>query len=276
MTEKIALLTGCSSGIGLYCARTLSQRSGWRVFVSARQPADVERLQAEGLTALQLDLDSPDSIQHAVSELMAATQGRIDVLFNNGAYGQMGAVEDLSRTLLRAQFETNVFGTQELTNALLPTMRRQGHGRIIQNSSVLGFVAMRYRGAYVASKYALEALSDAMRLELHGSGIDVVLIEPGPIASEFRNNANKKFRQYFDDAAIAASPHHHYYQQRMSDEAPDPPFTLNADAVYRALLAAIEAKHPHRRYHVTVPTHVFWWFKRFLPTAWLDNILRRL
>ena len=185
MSGKAILITGCSSGIGLCVARGLSSR-GYRVFATARKSSDVEVLNKEGLESLVLDLDDPHSITAAVEEILIRTNGRLDALFNNGAYGQPGAVEDLSRDVLRAQFETNLFGWHQLTNLVLPVMRRQGHGRIIHNSSVLGFVALRYRGAYNASKYALEGLADTMRLELAGTHLHVSIIEPGPISSRFR------------------------------------------------------------------------------------------
>ena len=279
MARKIALLTGCSSGIGLYCARELAKRHNWQVFATARKKEDTERLRAEGLNALLLDLESSASIGAAVEELLSVTDGQVDVLFNNGAYGQPGAVEDLPRDALRAQFETNVFGTQELTNLVIAAMRRRGDGRIIQNSSVLGFVALPYRGAYVASKYALEGLTDTMRLELAGSGVQAILIEPGPITSDFRKNANLKFRQYFNTDAIIASAHRHAYEERLLDEgenSPRPPFNLEPDAVYKALLHAMEHPRPKRRYRVTTPTTVFWALKRLLPTALLDAILRKV
>jgi len=191
------LITGCSSGIGYVTAKGLRAR-GYRVLASARKPEDVERLKQEGFEAVRLDLDDPASIENAVEQVLAMTGGTLDALFNNGAWGQVGAVEDLSRDVLRAQFETNLFGTQELTNRILPVMRRQGHGRILYNSSVLGFIALPYRGAYVASKFALEGLADCLRLELHGTGIHVVLIEPGPILTRFRENAYRKFKENID------------------------------------------------------------------------------
>ena len=278
MAEKVALFTGCSSGIGLHCAQALQRRGRWRIFASARSAADVDRLRDSGLTALPLDLNDSDSIRSAVTEITRQTDGRLDALFNNGAYGQPGAVEDLSRRALREQFETNVFGTQELTNTVLPIMRRQGSGRIIQNSSVLGFVALRYRGAYNASKYALEGLSDTLRLELAGSGIHVCLIEPGPITSDFRKNANKKFHQHFDAETISASVHADYYRSQLTDKKDNKPpaFTLGPEAVERALLHALESDRPKLRYRVTVPTHIFWWGKRLLPTRLLDSVLRRI
>ena len=197
------LITGCSSGIGLCLAHGLRQR-GYKVFATARKPADVARLADKGFDALQLDLASSESIQLAVERLLTKTGGKLSTLINNGAYGQPGAVEDLSRETLRRQFETNVFGTMELTNRLMPVFRAQGSGRIIQISSVLGFVSLAYRGAYNATKHALEALSDTLRPELRGSGIPVVLVEPGPTKSRFRQNAYAAFK-----ANIESGQRHH-------------------------------------------------------------------
>lgn len=197
MNARSILITGCSSGIGLCVAQGLRER-GYRVFATARKAADVEKLVEKGLESLQLDLDDPASIARAVDEVLSRTGGTLDALFNNGAWGLPAAVEDLTRKNLRDLFETNLFGWHELTRLVLPVMRRQGHGRIVQNSSVLGFVALRYRGAYNASKYALEGLSDTLRLELKGSNIHVSLIEPGPISSRFRHNALQAFHSHID------------------------------------------------------------------------------
>jgi NAD(P)-dependent dehydrogenase (short-subunit alcohol dehydrogenase family) len=207
MSNKSILITGCSSGIGLCVAEGLKTR-GYRVFATARKEVDVQQLGSDGFESLRLDLSDSESITAAVDEILSRTNGTLDALFNNGAYGQPGAVEDLSRDVLRTQFETNLFGWHELTNQVLPVMRRQGHGRIIQNSSVLGFVALRYRGAYNASKYALEGLSDTLRLELMGTDIHVSLIEPGPVSSRFRENA---FKAYQENIAPDNSVHRDKY-----------------------------------------------------------------
>ena len=269
---KVALITGCSSGIGLHCARRLQQLPHWRVFATARRAEDVQKLQQEDLESLLLDLDDSDSMTAALNDIMQKTDGRIDALFNNGAFGLPGAVEDLSRVALRAQFETNVFGTQELTNAVIPIMRKNGGGRIAQNSSVLGFVALKYRGAYNASKYALEGLSDTMRLELMGSNIHIALIEPGPITSRFRVNANNQFDQWIRPEKSAHAETYAKLREQWDIEKPAP-FELGPEAVYRALLHAFESPSPKIRYRVTIPTKVFWWLKRFLPSSWLDKIL---
>jgi NAD(P)-dependent dehydrogenase (short-subunit alcohol dehydrogenase family) len=266
------LITGCSSGIGLCLAHGLRQR-GYKVFATARKPADVARLADEGFDTLQLDLDSSDSIQLAVERLLAKTGGKLSTLINNGAYGQHGAVEDLSRETLRRQFETNVFGTMELTNRLMPVFRAQGSGRIIQISSVLGFVSLAYRGAYNATKHALEAFSDTLRLELRGSGIHVVLVEPGPIESRFRQNAYTAFKANIDSAQSAHRITYAALEKRLAGEGGELPFTLPPQAVLKKVVRALEARHPKVRYYVTVPTHMFAVLKRLLPSRWIDGIL---
>lgn len=272
MSQTI-LITGCSSGIGYTCAHGL-QKLGYTVFATCRDEVDVKRLQSEGLNAHRLDLCESDSLHGALQWMLAKTNGRIDILFNNGAYGQPGAVEDLSRNVLREQFETNVFGTQELTNLVLPHMRKQGSGRIIYNSSILGFIAMSYRGAYNVSKFAIEGLSDTLRLELYGSGIDVVLIEPGPIRSDFRKNALAKFVDNIDQQN---SVHQEIYTKTLQrlQSSGDAPFTLGSEAVLEVLIQAIEAKKPKARYGVTFPTKLFAWLKRFLSTKIMDSIARK-
>jgi len=274
-TPRSILITGCSSGIGECTARTLRDR-GYRVFATARRPQDVERLRAEGFEALPLDLADSASITAAVAAVLEATGGTLYGLFNNGAYGQPGAVEDLRREVLREQFETNLFGTHELTNLVIPVMRRQGHGRIIQNSSVLGFAAMRFRGAYNASKYALEGLTDTLRLELAGSGVYVSLVEPGPIASRFRDNAYRMYRKNIDPET---SPHRETYQAmeaRLLKEGPAVPFTLGPEAVVAKVIHALEARRPRERYYVTFPTYLFGYLKRILPTRALDALVGKV
>ena len=271
-TQKTILITGCSSGIGLCCAETLKHR-GWRVFATARKSDDVEQLTTSGFESLQLDLDDSDSIQQAVTEILLRTGGTLDALFNNGAYGQPGAVEDLSRDTLHKQFETNLFGTTELINSVIPVMRKQGHGRIVQNSSVLGFVAMPYRGAYNASKYALEGLTDTLRLELRGTNIHLSLIQPGPIESKFRTNAFTAFKANIDPTHSAHRANYESMEARLKKEGPAAPFTLPADAVAAKLIHALESRRPKVRYPVTFPTWLFATLKRILPDRWLDRLL---
>ncbi|MBK1617566.1 short-chain dehydrogenase [Lamprobacter modestohalophilus] len=273
--QRSILITGCSSGIGLSCAKGLMRR-GWRVIASARQPADVERLRTEeGLTAVRLDLSNPDSIATGLQEALALTDQRLDALFNNGAYGQPGAVEDLTPEALRAQFETNLFGWHDLTRRVIPLMRAQGQGRIVQNSSVLGFAALPFRGAYVASKFALEGLTDTLRLELRGSGIEVVLIEPGPILSRFRDNAFSAYQRHID---ASNSPHRETYrlmEERLRKEGAAQPFTLPPEAVLRKVLHALESPRPKPRYYVTFPTHLLGTLRRLLPSRAMDWVLRQ-
>ncbi len=272
---KTILITGCSSGIGYATAIELKKR-GHYVIASARKPEDVSRLKQEGFTAIQLDLADTDSIQQAVALAIELTNGKIDALFNNGAFGQPGAVEDLSRDVLRFQFETNLFGTHELTNLILPLMRRQGHGRIIYNSSVLGFVAMTYRGAYNAGKFALEGLADTLRLELHGTNIHISLIEPGPILSDFRKNAFALYKKNIDPTHSYHKETYKVMEARLQKEGAAAPFTLPAQAVAEKVIHALEAKRPKIRYYVTFPTYLFAFLKRILPMSWLDFLLKKV
>jgi NAD(P)-dependent dehydrogenase (short-subunit alcohol dehydrogenase family) len=273
--SKTILITGCSSGIGYVTAVELRQR-GHNIIASARKPEDVARLKQEGFTAVQLDLADSTSIRHAVEQAFELTGGKIDALFNNGAFGQPGAVEDLSRDVLRHQFETNLFGTHELTNLLIPSMRKQGHGRIIYNSSVLGLVAMKYRGAYNASKYALEGLADTLRLELHGTNIHISLIEPGPILSNFRKNAFALYKQNIDPTHSFHKKAYDAIEQRLQKEGPAVAFTLPATAVAEKVILALESDRPKIRYYVTFPTYLFAFLKRILPMSWLDRLLGKV
>ena len=272
---KNILITGCSTGIGLCAARMLHQQ-GYNVVATVRKAQDTKQLTDLGITTTLLELADSQSIIDAVEFTLKHFDNRIDALFNNAAYGQPGAVEDLSRAVLREQFETNVFGTQELTNLIIAQMRQQGHGRIIYNSSVLGFVSMAYRGAYNASKYALEGLADTLRLELSGSNIYISLIEPGPILSQFRTNAFAKYQQ---NITKENSAHHDTYlamEQRLTKKGAAVPFTLPPEAVVKKLLHALESTKPKVRYYVTFPTYLFGFLKRLLPHRWLDWVLIRV
>ena len=276
MHKKSILITGCSSGIGLCVAKGLAQHD-YQVFATARKKEDVDRLNQLGIENLQsvhLDLDDSLSINNAVTEVLNRTGGELYALFNNGAYGQTGAIEDLSRDALRAQFETNLFGWIELTNTVLPIMRQQGYGRIIKNSSILGFIGLPFRGAYNASKYALEGISDTLRLELDGSGIFVSLIEPGPIESRFRANAFAHYKKHIDSEK---SVHRNIYQrmeERLTKQGPAVPFTLPPEAVLKRVLHALESRHPQPRYYVTFPTYLFGYLKRILSTRIFDRLLK--
>jgi NAD(P)-dependent dehydrogenase (short-subunit alcohol dehydrogenase family) len=272
--QKIVLITGCSSGIGYCVAHGLKQR-GYRVIATARREESVSQLISEGFESLRLDLADSDSVQQAFGEIMQLTDGRLYALFNNGAFGLPGAVEDLSRKNLQFQFATNVFGWLELTNLVIPVMRKQGSGRIIQNSSVLGIVAMPFRGAYNASKYAIEGLSDTLRLELKNTGIYVSLIEPGPIVSQFRANAVKAMQQHID---IEHSVHREKYLgvlARLNKIGPAVPFTLPPESVLKRVITILEAKKPKPRYYVTFPTYLFASLKRILSHRQMDYLLTK-
>ena len=271
MAERSLLITGCSSGIGACCAAGMQAR-GWRVIATARKPQDIEGLKAQGLDALYLDYTEPDSITQCAQEALALTGGRLGALFNNGAYGQPGAVEDIETPVLREQFEANFFGWHDLTRQLIPAMRRNGGGRIVQNSSILGLVSLKYRGAYNASKFAVEGLSDALRQELKGTGIHVSIIEPGPIATRFSENALAAYRANVD---TANSPHREVYEQRMAAmEAGAPtPLSQGPEAVLSKLIHALESRFPHPRYYVTLPTHALGLGRRLLSTRMLDFLM---
>ena len=272
---RTILITGCSSGIGLDAARTLAAR-GWRVFATCRQPDDCARLAAEGLESFPLDLADEAGVATAVATALQLSEGRIDALFNNGAFAIPGAVEDLSRAALREILEVNLIGQVDLTNRILPAMRARGEGRVVMTSSVLGYVAAPWRGAYVATKYALEGITDALRLELHGTGISVSLIEPGPIGTAFRQNAVRRFEAHID---WRTSPHAAEYERTLLKRLYAPEnrkdrFELPASAVTRKLIHAVEGARPAARYRVTLPAHAAALMRRLLPTRMIDRVLR--
>jgi len=269
---RAVLITGCSSGIGHAVALGLRAR-GYRVFATARRAESVSDLTQEGLEALRLDVTDSTSIGEAVAEALDRSDNRLYGLFNNAGYGQPGAVEDLSRDALRAQFETNLFGAHELICRVLPAMRARGEGRIIQNSSLLGLVALRYRGAYNASKFALEGLTDTLRLELAGTGIGVSLIEPGPIRSRFRENAVVAYRRHIRPEASPHREPYRRYEARLTAPGPVAPFTRGPEAVLRVVIHALESPRPRARYPVTVPTRFFAVLRRLLPDRALDAVL---
>lgn len=272
--RKAVVVTGASTGIGRCVAVGLQQR-GYRVLATARRAEDISALQGEGVEAFTLHLDDPDSVAAAARQMLDATDGHIYGLFNNGAYGQPGAVEDLTWTTLEAQLRTNLLGWHELTRLLIPAMRAHREGRIIQNSSVLGLVAMPYRGAYNCSKFALEGLTDTLRLELHGSGVHISLIEPGPITSRFRDNAFVKFKENIDAENSVHRDNYRAMVARLEKEGPTTAFTLPPEAVLAKVIHALESRRPRPRYAVTTPTYVFAVLRRLLSTRQLDGILRR-
>ncbi len=272
--SKSVLVTGASSGIGYHSLYAL-KNEGFHVIASARKPEDIKRLEKEGFDTVSIDLEDSGSISRAVEDVKELTSGRLYALFNNAAYGQPGAVEDLSREVLRREFETNLFGTHELTVKVLPMMIEAKEGRIVQNSSVLGFVALRYRGAYNASKFALEGLSDTLRMELEGTGVYVSIIEPGPIRSRFRQNALKMFLENIDrNGSRLAGEYEKKLEQLKSDK--DAPFTLGPEAVSEALIDALKSPKPKIRYRVTTATHLLYWLKKILPDSLMDGVLKRV
>jgi NAD(P)-dependent dehydrogenase (short-subunit alcohol dehydrogenase family) len=274
VSSPVIIVTGCSSGIGAFCARAL-KADGWRVFATVRSGKGREGLEADGIETAIMDYTDHTSIAALVEGVTGKTGGRIDALFNNGAYGQVGAVEDLPSEALRLQLETNVIGWHELTRRVIPFMRRQGHGRIVQCSSILGIVPYRWRGAYNASKFALEGLSITLAMELAGSGIHVSLIEPGPIASRFVDNALARLRETID---MENSVHRDEYRRqlaRLSGEGPPNRHKLGPDAVYTVLRHALTARSPRPHYPVTTPAKQGLMLKKILPAALFYKIIRR-
>lgn len=254
--QKSILITGCSSGIGLASAERL-KTAGYRVLAACRKPEDVERMNQAGYTGILLDLDSEQSIQQAASQVITLTDNQLYGLFNNAGYGVYGPLTSLSREQFQQQFSTNLFGLHQLTMLLLPAMLPHHEGRIVMTSSVMGLVATPGRGAYAASKYALEAWSDTLRMELHYSGIQVSLIEPGPISTHFTANVNQtQADKPVHNPGIAAR------------------FTLGPDAVASKVYHAFSSPKAKLRYPVTLVAHTLSWLRRLLPTCLMDKILR--
>jgi len=275
MVERTILITGCSSGIGLASARTLKSR-GWRVLATARKAEDLAMLERDlGVEALPLELADQGSIAACAEEALHRTGGHLDALFNNAGFGQTGAVEDITSDLLRHQIEVNLIGAHELTRRIIPSMRANGCGRIVYCSSVLGFVAGPFRGAYCASKFAMEGLTDALRLELRETGIHVSLIEPGPIRTRFLENVVARARETID---IEGSPHREAYHERLAklEAGGDTAFKLEPEAVAAKLVHALESSRPRPRYFVTTPVYIAAILKRLLPTSLLDRFLIRM
>ena len=275
MTQKSVLITGCSSGLGYDAAYGLRAR-GWRVFASCRQQHDCDRLREEGFESPLIDYADPDTIYNGLADVLEATGGTLDALYNNGAFAVPGAVEDLPRGALRSIYETNVFGVHDLTQAVIPVMRNQGHGRIINCSSVLGIVGMRWRGAYVSTKFALEGLTDVLRVEMADTPIKIILLEPGPITSKIRENSIPHFEQWIDHENSARRAQYAQLRDRLyTDTGPDQ-FELPASATTKKIIHALESKRPKPRYYVTFPTYLMGTLRRILPTRALDWIIGRI
>jgi NAD(P)-dependent dehydrogenase (short-subunit alcohol dehydrogenase family) len=271
--SKSILITGCSSGIGYDAAHGM-RAAGWRVFASCRKADDCARLSAEGFESPLIDYSDESTIQTGLAEVLKATGGTLDALFNNGAYALPGAVEDLPRDGLREIFECNLFGVHDLTRAVIPAMRAQGSGRIVNCSSVLGLVTMKWRGAYSATKFAMEGLSDTLRLEMRDTGIDVILIEPGPVTSDIRVNSIPHFERWIDwKASARRSEYEASLNDRLYTSSGPDPFELPASAVTAKLRLACDAKRPKPRYYVTKPTYIMGALRRLLTTRALDRIV---
>ena len=275
LQNRSILITGCSSGIGYQVTKDLISR-GYKVVASARNQEDVKRLNKEGIFCLQLDLTDSQSISQAFNDALEYTGGSLYGLFNNGAYGQAGAVEDLTREAMSLQFETNVIGAMELTNLAIPVMRQHGAGRIIFNSSILGFIALKFRGAYCASKYAIEGFADTLRLELNGTNITTCLIEPGPIETKFRSNSYKMYQKYIDRDNSQFKQEYLNSEKRLLKKGAAAPFTLPASAITPKVIHALESKSPKARYYVTKPTYALGYMKRILSNKYLDKLLLKI
>ena len=272
---KTLLITGCSSGIGLDAAHGM-RSAGWRVFASCRKQEDCDRLIAEGFEAPRIDYDDPESIETGLAKVLSATGGTLDALFNNGAYAIPGAMEDLPRDALRAILETNVLGVHDLTTRVIPVMRAQGHGRIVNHSSVLGLVTLRWRGAYNTTKFAVEGMTDTLRVEMSDTNIRFITLNTGPVTSKIRQNSIPHFEKWID---WKASPRKGQYeaglQKRLyEDNGPDT-FELPASAVTAKLRKALTHPNPKPRYYITTPTYIMGYLKRILSTRALDRIVRK-
>lgn len=275
--RKTILITGCSSGIGYDAAHGLAKR-GWRVFATCRKPEDCDRLKGEGLESFVLDYDDQASMETAVAETLERTGGTLDALFNNGAYGFPAFLEDVPVAAMRAIFETNFFAQHELARLLFPVFRAQGHGRVLMNSSILGFAALRRRGPYNATKFAMEGWADTLRLEMKDTGIHIMLIEPGPITSDIRIKSQPHFEKWIDHkASVRADDYENNVIPRLYADVGTPdPFELPAQAVTDAVVKALESPRPKARYQITTPTKLFWFLRRILSTRMLDRLLIRI
>lgn len=276
MTRKSILITGCSSGIGHAAAHMLHRR-GWRVFASCRKAEDCARLVREGLESPLIDYEDAKSIESGLAEVLDATGGTLDALFNNGAYAIPGPVEDISTDAMRTIFEANFFGWHDLTNRVIPVMRAQGAGRIVQCSSVLGLVALPWRGSYNATKFALEGLNDTLRIEMRGTGIHIIQIEPGPIRTLFRENAIKQFNKWVNwEASARKDQYEATLMNKLTGGSKDDPFELDAEAVAEKLWRSLEDPVPRAHYYVTTPTYLMATLRRLLPASVMDRFVAGL
>jgi NAD(P)-dependent dehydrogenase (short-subunit alcohol dehydrogenase family) len=273
MTKTI-LITGCSSGIGYDAAHRL-KAEGWRVFAACRAEADVNRLLEEGFESLRLDYEDAASVSAAADEVLSRTGGKLDALFNNGAYAIPAPLEDVSRDAMRTIFEANLIGWHDLTNRVIPAMRAQGGGHIVNCSSVLGLIGMKWRGAYVATKFALEGMTDVLRMEMAGTGIKVCLLDPGPIDTDFRKNAIRQFEKWIDwEKSVRADEYRASLLDKLYKGGSGGP-QWPASSVTKKLITALNSPNPKPRYYVTAPTYVMGFAKRVLSSRMLLRILAR-
>lgn len=246
---------------------------GYKVFATARSYADVKILKDLGFEAFILDVTKKETVKDTLDKILEKTNGKLDVVFNNAGFGQPGAIEDIKTEVLKEQFETNVFGLHEVTLQVLPIMRKQGYGKIIQHSSVLGLVSLKLRGAYNASKYAIEGLTDTLRLELEGTNIQVTLLNTGPVTSKFRQNAIKNAVKNID---MENSNYKELYERNLKQNKSKVPFNLEAIEVAKVVEKIIISKKIAPRYYITKATYLLGYLKRVLPSATLDKILKRI
>lgn len=271
--HKSVLVTGCSSGIGMATAELLCSK-GWTVFPTARKKTDIESLKRAGFDAIELDVMSSESIEAAVSKVLAITGGKLGAVVNNAGFGMPGAVQDLTRDAMRHQFEVNLFGLQELTNRLIPVFREQGWGRIVNISSVVGRLALPFMGIYSASKFALEALSDAQRIELSPDSIAVCIVQPGPIRTRFSTNCASEGEKGLDTSRSRfGAAYKRYFDKRRDGGMSEDRFRLPPEAVAEKILHALESPHPKIRYRVTIPAYIGTWAARFVPATVMDRLM---
>ena len=275
MDTNTILITGCSSGIGLDTAIEL-KKDGYRVFASARDLKDVQILKDKGFEAFYIDVTKKETITKALDEILQLTNGTLYALFNNAGFGQPGALEDVPTQALREQFETNLFGLHELTTQVLPIMRKQGYGRIIQHSSVLGIISLKFRGAYNSSKYAIEGHCDTLRLELMGTNIYVSSINTGPVRSDFRKNATKKYYEYIHNKDTNYRDEYNKELIPHENKKKKDPFTRDSKVVIKNIKHALKSKKPKARYYNTEATYFLGTLKRFLPVSLMDKLLLKI
>jgi NAD(P)-dependent dehydrogenase (short-subunit alcohol dehydrogenase family) len=271
--DKSVLVTGCSSGIGLATAEMLRSK-GWTVFPTVRKPEDLEELQKAGFHAIELDVSDSASVEAAVGQVLAQNNGRLGAVVNNAGFGMPGAIQDLTRAAMRDQFEVNLFGLQELTNQLVPVFREQGGGRIVNISSVVGRLALPFMGIYSASKFALEAVSDALRVELAPARITVSLVEPGPIQTRFSTNCAGQGEEKLNaGASVFGAAYKRYFEKRRNGGMSEDRFRLPPEAVAKKIVHALESSRPKIRYKVTIPAYLGDWAARFLPAGLIDRMM---